>query len=84
MNKEDLNPQEAERAFISILNNEQTDMQQGAFLSALTAKGETITEITDIALIPMGQTEQHGHHLPLEVDNYIATGIVERVAIKLV
>ncbi len=38
-------------------------------------------EETDTVLIPVGQTEQHGHHLPLEVDNYIAVGIAERVAI---
>lgn len=44
INKEDLSSQEAEIAFMSILNNEQTDMQQGAFLSALTAKGASIKE----------------------------------------
>ncbi len=35
---------------------------------------------TDIALLPVGQTEQHGLHLPINVDNIIATGIAERVA----
>ncbi|MDQ0361425.1 creatininase family protein [Breznakia pachnodae] len=36
---------------------------------------------TDIALIPAGQTEQHGKHLPIDVDNIICTGIAERVAL---
>lgn len=35
---------------------------------------------TDIALVPAGQTEQHGHHLPINVDNIICTGIAQRVA----
>lgn len=35
---------------------------------------------TDIAIIPTGQTEQHGHHLPINVDNIICTGIAERAA----
>ncbi|MBF7095589.1 anthranilate phosphoribosyltransferase [Alkalibacter sp. M17DMB] len=43
--KEDLDNTESERAFMSLLQNEQTDMQQGAFLSALTSKGETIEEM---------------------------------------
>lgn len=43
--REDLDSQEAEKAFMSLLQNEQTDMQQGAFLSALTSKGETIEEM---------------------------------------
>ncbi|MFZ7121493.1 MAG: anthranilate phosphoribosyltransferase [Eubacteriaceae bacterium] len=43
--KENLNKEECERAFLSLLKNEQTDMQQGAFLSALTTKGETIQEM---------------------------------------
>ena len=35
---------------------------------------------TDIVLLPVGQTEQHGQHLPINVDNIICTGIAERVA----
>jgi len=35
---------------------------------------------TDIALLPVGQIEQHGPHLPLDIDNYTSTGIAERVA----
>ena len=38
-------------------------------------------EMTDIAIIPAGQTEQHGQHLPINVDNIICTGIAERVAV---
>ncbi len=43
--KTDLAPAEAADAFQMILKNEVTDMQQGAFLAALTAKGETAAEV---------------------------------------
>ena len=43
--KENLSRKESESAFISLLNNEVTEMQQGAFLAALTAKGETRREV---------------------------------------
>ena len=43
--KEDLSREDAKSAFYTILNNETTDMQQGAFLSALVAKGETEEEV---------------------------------------
>ena len=32
-----------------------------------------------IALLPVAATEQHGPHLPLYTDSYIAEGIVDRV-----
>ncbi|MDD7363710.1 MAG: creatininase family protein [Firmicutes bacterium] len=37
---------------------------------------------TDIALLPVGQTEQHSTHLPIDVDNIISTGLAKRVAIE--
>ncbi|WP_300460102.1 anthranilate phosphoribosyltransferase [Desulfobacula sp.] len=43
--KENLSRNEARQAFVSVLNNSVTDMQQGAFLAALTAKGETKEEV---------------------------------------
>lgn len=43
--KQNLTRSEAKDAFVSVLNNEVTDMQQGAFLAALTAKGETREEV---------------------------------------
>ena len=42
---EDLSREEAKRAFLTVLENSTTDMQQGAFLAALTAKGETRQEV---------------------------------------
>jgi len=36
-----------------------------------------------IAVLPLGATEQHGPHLPLETDTLIANGITERLKIKL-
>ncbi|MCG8571008.1 MAG: anthranilate phosphoribosyltransferase, partial [Spirochaetes bacterium] len=43
--KQNLSRIEAKNAFSQILKNETSEMQQGAFLSALTAKGETKEEI---------------------------------------
>jgi anthranilate phosphoribosyltransferase len=42
---ENLTRNQARQAFITVLNNDTTDMQQGAFLAALTAKGETRQEV---------------------------------------
>ena len=36
-----------------------------------------------IAVLPLGATEQHGPHLPLETDTLIASGLVERLKIAL-
>ena len=43
--KEDISLKESHAAFSMVLGNEVSDMQQGAFLAALTAKGETADEI---------------------------------------
>ena len=43
--KENLSREESRAAFHTILRNETTEMQQGAFLAALTAKGETEEEV---------------------------------------
>jgi len=42
---ENLSREEARQAFITVLDNNTTEMQQGAFLAALTAKGETRQEV---------------------------------------
>lgn len=42
---ENLSEESAYDAFSMVLGNEVTDMQQGAFLAALTAKGETAQEV---------------------------------------
>ncbi len=44
--KEDLPREDAREAFSIILNNQTTELQQGAFLSALVAKGETADEVS--------------------------------------
>ncbi len=41
---------------------------------------ETAVEETQTMLLPVGSTEQHGHHLPLGVDVYMPELISERVA----
>lgn len=43
--KEDLSLTESHDAFTMVLGNAVSDMQQGAFLAALTAKGETADEV---------------------------------------
>ena len=45
INKQDLTENEAYIAFCHLLANRVTEMQQGAFLAALTAKGETAAEV---------------------------------------
>lgn len=45
INKENLSQDESYAAFRQVLDNEVSDMQQGAFLAALTAKGETAGEV---------------------------------------
>ena len=34
----------------------------------------------DTVLIPIGTTEQHGHHMPLDTDCVIAQGLATRTA----
>lgn len=43
--KENLSREESHQAFCLVLGNQVSDMQQGAFLAALTAKGETAAEV---------------------------------------
>lgn len=45
INKENLTREEARHAFVHVLNNDVTQMHQGAFLAALTAKKETAGEV---------------------------------------
>lgn len=46
--KQHLSRQEAKQAFITLLTNQTTEMQQGAFLAALAAKGETAHEVAGV------------------------------------
>jgi anthranilate phosphoribosyltransferase len=48
INSQNLTRSESREMFLQILNNEQSDMQQGAFLAALTAKGATAEEIAGV------------------------------------
>ncbi len=43
--KQNLSLEESYKMFCQVLSNQQSDLQQGAFLAALTSKGETIEEI---------------------------------------
>ena len=43
--RRDMSREQARAMFVEVLMNRQPDLQQGAFLSALTAKGETVQEI---------------------------------------
>ncbi len=46
--KKNLDRSECRRMFLEILGNTQSEMQQGAFLAALAAKGETVEEIAGV------------------------------------
>jgi len=50
--RKDLTREEARDAYMQIWRNQQPELQQGAFISALRAKGETLPEI-------LGVTESH-------------------------
>ena len=39
-------------------------------------------EAEKVILLPIGSTEQHGHHLPLDVDNFLATSVCLEAAKK--
>ncbi len=43
---------------------------------------KTAIEEYPVAILPIGATEQHGHHLPLGVDIYLAEGISKRICEK--
>jgi creatinine amidohydrolase len=42
-----------------------------------------ILKKTHVVILPMGSTEEHGGHLPLNVDSYVATYVAERAAEKV-
>ena len=35
-----------------------------------------------VAILPIGSTEQHGPHLPVEVDSLLVTEVARRAALK--
>ena len=39
-------------------------------------------EAAKTVLLPIGSTEQHGHHLPLDTDNFLATSVCLEAAKK--
>lgn len=49
LRQENLSQAEARAAFTLVLRNGPTEMQQGAFLAALAAKGETAAEVAGAA-----------------------------------
>jgi|DewCreStandDraft_5_1066085.scaffolds.fasta_scaffold09151_3 creatinine amidohydrolase len=44
---------------------------------------EEALQVTDIALLPLGSTENHGPHLPLGSDTFQGTDFARRVLVKL-
>jgi creatinine amidohydrolase len=64
-----------------------------AFSSAQEGKPLFLQEMTwpdvreylkssDLVIIPLGSTEQHGPHLPLGTDYYLATGALEKISAR--
>lgn len=52
-------------------------------LNYLSTVGEILDSQTDTAVLPIGSTEQHGHHLPVGTDSIIARAVAEKVADKI-
>lgn len=56
--KQDLTPQVMEGAFLQIMSGEATEAQIAAFLTALSIKGATISEITSAAKVMRSKSEK--------------------------
>ncbi len=74
--REDLSETETYEQFREILENRQPDLQQGAFLAALVAKGETASEIVGVwrAIVDVDTTRPAGA-LPAVVCENSGTGM---------
>jgi creatinine amidohydrolase len=53
-----------------------------SFLPALTT-GEVAAGEARLAVVPVGATEQHGPHLPLETDTLLATAVAEGIVARV-
>jgi len=63
---------------------EERDMEKKYLLAKMTwPEVEEILKETDIALVPIGATEQHGPALPVDNDAHIATEFTMRVAARI-
>lgn len=71
INNQNLTRSDANSAFTHVLKNKVTDMQQGAFLAALTAKGETKEEVAGAweAIYNLDTTEVNIPHNIKTVEN---------------
>jgi creatinine amidohydrolase len=52
-------------------------------LSYFSTADEVNENPTDLAILPIGATEQHGHHLPVGTDFLIAQAVAEKAAERL-
>lgn len=52
-------------------------------LSFRSTADEIHESSTDLAILPIGSTEQHGHHLPVGTDFLIAEAVAEQVANRM-
>ena len=76
LNREDLTRQESGDVFRQLMRNEQPDLQQGALLAALKAKGETAGEIAGAWQAIDGEDTVHADLPPgLEVLENSGTGM---------
>ncbi|MDH4321854.1 MAG: anthranilate phosphoribosyltransferase [Desulfobulbaceae bacterium] len=73
---EDLTRQETYEMFREVMRNEQPDLQQGAFLGALVAKGETVDEIAGAwEAIDQFDTVHVASEIPVPVVENSGTGM---------
>ncbi|MEM1223080.1 MAG: creatininase family protein [Verrucomicrobiota bacterium] len=59
-------------------------MPKERFLPYMTwPEAKAIDKTNALAVLPVGATEQHGHHLPLYTDTLISSGVLERAMKRL-
>lgn len=46
-------------------------------------EAKAIDKTNALVVLPVGATEQHGHHLPLYTDTLISSGVLERAMVRL-
>ena len=60
-----------------------TDSAPVQWLASADALNDGSLSDDCVVILPLGATEQHGQHLPLETDTLIARGVCERLAEQL-
>lgn len=74
-------PYEFETRSLTVKSDETRSLAKNFLLAELTwPEARTRLKQVDIVLLPVGSTEQHGPHLPLDTDTFDAEYLAKRVA----